>query len=87
MLDGVLLMTMTTDLLISDLDQRIVDMLRQRADRHGRTLVAEIQDILRREIEATEDFWAEADAIRRELSANGQVFSDSAELIREDRDR
>ncbi len=33
------------------------------------------------------DPWARADAIRQRLAASGRTFSDSAELIREDRDR
>ena len=33
------------------------------------------------------DPWAAAEAIRQRLAATGQVFSDSAELLREDRNR
>ena len=35
----------------------------------------------------TGDPWAGADAIFDELAASGRTFSDSAELVREDRDR
>lgn len=33
------------------------------------------------------DAWAAINAFRERLAASGQVFSDSAQLIREDRDR
>ena len=36
---------------------------------------------------ATSDWRAAADTIREELRATGRTFSDSTELIREDRDR
>lgn len=33
------------------------------------------------------DHWAEINAFRERLAASGRVFTDSVELIREDRDR
>ena len=33
------------------------------------------------------DFWKSVDEFREELRRSGRTFSDSAELIREDRDR
>ena len=74
------------NVLIRDLDDELLARLKTMAQIHGRSLQAEIHDILRRA--GTRDL-----AHTRRLSDKwmkrfrGRVFSDSAELIREDRDR
>ena len=75
-------------ILIRNLDEKLVGRLKKRAKGHGRSLQAEAKRILEEAAkdEATE-FWKAADHIRERLKRSGRKFSDSAELIREDRDR
>ena len=75
-----------SQLVIPDLDDATLARLRERAARHSRTVEAEVQAILAEALSST-DPWAGADAIFGELAASGRTFSDSADLIREDRDR
>jgi plasmid stability protein len=72
--------------LIRDLDQEVLDRLKQRAERSGRSLEAELRSILRQASGLDkEQVLAELEKIRALYA--GRTFSDSAELIREDRDR
>lgn len=76
----------TQDVLIRDLDASVVQKLKRRAARQGRSLQAELREVL--EESSRLDWasaWAAADRIRRRLA--GRTFSDSTELIRQDRDR
>lgn len=75
-----------SQLLIPDLDDDTLTRLKERAARHGRTPETEARAILSNAL-GPNDPWAAADALYRELSATGRTFSDSAELLREDRDR
>jgi plasmid stability protein len=72
--------------LIRNLDERTVETLKRRAARNGRSLQAELQQIVERaaEIDAV-DGRALAARIRRTLS--GRRHSDSTALISEDRQR
>lgn len=72
--------------LIRDLDEQIVERLKARASRNGRSLQAELQIIVERAamVDAL-DSRAVAARIRRELS--GRKHSDSAALIADDRRR
>lgn len=73
-------------LLIRDLAPETVDRLKERARRHRRSLQGEIRLILEREAAAgAHDAWELADKIR--TSFGGRRFTDSAALIRADRDR
>ncbi len=74
--------------LVRNLDEKVVVRLKKRAAHRGRSLQAEVKMILEEaaEEEAT-DFWKAADQIRDQLRRTGRTFSDSAALIREDRDR
>ncbi len=45
-----------------------------------------LEDLEAREDRRKAEFWRKADAFREALAATGKEFSDSAELIREDRD-
>jgi plasmid stability protein len=77
-----------SQLLIPDVDPAMLTQLQQRAAQHGRTLEDEARTILERAAEApSPSAWTEVDAIRQQLAASGRQFSDSAELVREDRDR
>jgi antitoxin FitA len=72
--------------LIRDLDDRIVDKLKARAARNGRSLQAELQMIVERAA-ATDvvDCRRLAARMRRKLSDRNH--SDSAVLVADDRDR
>jgi plasmid stability protein len=73
-------------LLIRNLDQETVDRLKERARRHRRSLEGEVRVILEKEAAAgARDPWQLAERIR--ASFGGRRFSDSAALVREDRDR
>jgi plasmid stability protein len=74
------------DILIRDLDDKVLKRLKRRAARDGRSLQAELKAIIERG--ATVDIIdarALAARIRRELS--NREHSDSTELIAEDRRR
>lgn len=73
--------------LVRDLDAAVVERLKERARRNGRSLQKETKAIL--EAAATTLTMAEARlAAERIRSRFGdRTFSDSAELIREDRER
>jgi plasmid stability protein len=76
------------DFLIRGLDAKVVETLKERARRQSRSLQAEIRGILElaaQESRSGEAFWAYADAMQEQLA--GRQFSDSAALIREDRER
>ena len=73
--------------LVRGLDDEIIERLRQRAESHHRSLEAELREILDQvslqvDLATTRDL---ADRIRRKLE--GRSHSDSADLIREDRER
>lgn len=71
--------------LIRNLDDLTVSTLKQQAKKHGRSLSAEVRTILQHAATATDD-WALQIARVRALF-EGRQFSDSADLIREDRER
>ena len=73
--------------LVRDLDPAVVERLKVRAQENHRSLQKELKAIL--EAAAAQATWAEARAgaerVRQMLG--GRQFSDSTELIHEDRDR
>jgi plasmid stability protein len=73
--------------LIRELDDAVIERLKQRAQSHHRSLEAELREILENVSRQVDMATARdlADRIRRRLE--GSPHSDSAELIREDRDR
>jgi plasmid stability protein len=75
-------------LLIPEVDETLLVRLRQRAAVHGRTPEAEAKLILLESLPPPgPQVWAEVNALHDRLAASGRSFSDSAELLREDRDR
>lgn len=77
-----------SDLLIPNVDPGTIAQLGQRASQHGRSLEEEVKVILAGAARpASAADWSEVDAIRQRLAASGRTFSDSAELLREDRER
>ena len=82
-------------LLLENLDLNLLNQLEGLATLHGRSLQEEVQDLLRQAVQQklrsrhTGGDWATARQaiVRSEKRYAGQTFSDSADLIREDRDR
>ncbi|TAN46008.1 MAG: hypothetical protein EPN22_00645 [Nitrospirae bacterium] len=76
-------------LLVRGLETETVERLKQRASRHHRSLQGEAKLILEQAAQkiSIEESRTIAERIRKKLAATGKTFSDSAELIREDRER
>jgi plasmid stability protein len=75
-----------SQLTLSDVDDLVWTKLREQAAAHGRTPEAEAKAILSQALVKEEhDPWGAVDAIRERLAATGRAFSDSAEIIAEDR--
>jgi plasmid stability protein len=76
------------ELVLTDVDSGVLHHLQERATRHGRTPAEEAKAILTEALHGKRpDVWASVDAIYLRLAASGRTFSDSADLLREDRDR
>jgi plasmid stability protein len=76
------------ELILRDVDDSVFEELQERARRHGRTPAEEANTILSESLRGRRaEAWTAVDAIYRRLEASGQTFSDSADLLREDRDR
>lgn len=72
--------------LVRDLEPAVVEKLKKRARKHGRSLGAELRLILRQAAgESLTEVTPEIKRIRALFK--GRKFSDSAELLREDRER
>lgn len=75
-----------SQLLIPDVDEAMLALLRHRAAQHGRTPESEANAILAQALLGG-DPWAVTNAHRKELVRSGSAFPDSTPLIREDRQR
>jgi plasmid stability protein len=76
------------ELMLEELTTDLLDRLKARAVRHGRTPAEEAKTILAEVVASERAYdWSAVDAIYNRLAASGRTFSDSAELLREDRDR
>jgi plasmid stability protein len=76
-----------TEVRIRDVDPWIVESLRLRARSHGKSLEGELRELLRQEaMRPKQELADELRQMRGELRAKYGTFSDSAILIREDRD-
>jgi len=80
-----------TQLVIENLDPNVIEKLKIRAQRQGRTLEAELKVILEMAAEGVDTATLKAKAWERIDKARskyvGRTFSDSVELLREDRQR
>jgi len=76
------------NLLIRDIPDNVVEELKQMAKSHNRTLQKELKGIL---LDIARypfrDIVQRAAAIRQKLHGTDRSFTDSAELLREDRNR
>jgi plasmid stability protein len=76
------------ELVLSDVEEGVLYRLWERATNHGRTPAEEAKAILSQALHGSEPVgWAQVDEIYERLAASGRNFSDSADLLREDRDR
>jgi antitoxin FitA len=77
-----------SQLMLSELDDSTIVSLEKRAKSNGRTPAEEAKAILRDALACRPPTpWAGVDAIYNRLAESGRTFSDSVELLREDRDR
>jgi plasmid stability protein len=77
-----------SQLVLTDVDDAVLHGLQERAARHGRTPCDEAKSILQDALRGGKvGNWASVDAIYQRLEASGRTFTDSADLLREDRDR
>lgn len=74
------------NLLVRNLPDDVVEELKRRARHHNRPLQQEVSEILIRHAQRP-DVAQKAAEIRDRLGAKGIDFSDSAEMLREDRAR
>jgi plasmid stability protein len=73
-------------LTVRRIDPEIVRRLKLRAAQHGRSAEAEHRAILERVLgTGADEFWAKAARLREKT--RGRSHTDSADLVREDRDR
>lgn len=76
------------ELVLTNMHETLLHELQERAALHKRTPAQEAATILAEVLRANgHDVWPEVDAIYSRLAASGRSFSDSADLLREDRDR
>ena len=74
--------------LVRNLDDKVVSLLKKRTEQRDRSLQAEVKMILEEAAQQDyTDFWKAADRIRERLKRSSRKFSNSAELIREGRNR
>jgi plasmid stability protein len=76
------------ELVLAGVADGVLHDLQERATRHGRTPEEEAKAILAEALDSKRSGdWAPVDAIYQRLAASGRAFTDSADLLREDRDR
>jgi len=81
-----------SQLLVRNLQEEVVERLKHRAKANHRSLQAELALILENAANIQQrEFWQDANAVREQLAEYSEKykhsFSDSAELIREERDK
>jgi plasmid stability protein len=75
-------------ILIPDVEETTFSRLRQLAKTNGRTPEAEAKAILEGALQSSvASIWDQVNAFRDRLAASNRTFGDSAEFLREDRER
>ena len=74
-------------ILVRQLDDKVVERLKKRAKEHGRSLQSEVKTILEEAVPDYDGAWKRIARLKDTLNRAGRSFSDSTLLIREDRDR
>jgi plasmid stability protein len=76
------------ELVIPDVDETLLRHLREQASAHGHTAEEEARLILAQAVRGrSQGVWAQVNDFRERLAATGRDFSDSADLLHEDRGR
>jgi plasmid stability protein len=75
------------DVLVRDVDETALARLKEKAKAHGRSLGVELKFILEQAAKQLDMLTARELAERMSRSLDGRQHTDSAELLREDRDR
>ena len=73
--------------LVRQLHEKVVERLKKRAKEHGRSLQSEVKTILEEAVPDYDGTWRRIEEFHKRLRKSGRKFSDSAGLVREDRDR
>lgn len=73
--------------LVLQLDDEVVDRLKRRAKEHGRLLQSEVKTILEEAVPDYDAAWKLIERFRKRPKKSARRFTDSAALIREDRDQ
>jgi plasmid stability protein len=73
--------------LVRQLSEQVVARLKKRAREHGRSLQSEVKTILEEAVPDYDKAWKRIEGFRKRLAKSGRTFSDSADLIREERNR
>ena len=73
--------------LVRQLDDKVVERLKKRAKEHGRSLQSEVKTILEEAVPDYEGAWKRIAKLKKTLKQTGRTFGDSTPLIREERDR
>ena len=73
--------------LVRQLDNKVVVRLKKRAKEHGRSLQSEVKTILEEGVPDYEAAWKRIEGFRKQLTKSARTFSNSADLIREGRER
>ena len=73
--------------LVRQLNDKLVERLKKRAKEHGRSLQSEVKTILEEAVPDYEAAWKRIAKVQKDLKQAGKTFSDSTLFIREDRDR
>ena len=73
--------------LIRQLDDKLVERLKKRAKEHSRSLQSEVKAILEEAVPDYEGAWKRIAKLKKTLEQASRAFSDSTALIREERDR
>ena len=76
------------NLTIRNMEDEVVERMKERAAQNGRSLEAELREVVRQAASrrTRQELLAAADRVAA-MTPKGVVQTDSAELIREDRDR
>ena len=73
--------------LVRQLDGKVVVRLKKRAKEHGRSRQSDVKAILEEAVPDYEAAWNRIERFRRQLRKSGRTFRNSADLIWEARDR
>ena len=75
------------DVLVRNLDEAVIDLLKRRASGHRRSLQAEVKEILEQAARHVTLSEARETAVEIRRSFGDQTFTDSVELLVQDRER